>query len=278
MQNFQIFGTAATAFVCLGTFLPMLRAQVFSSKEQAGVYVQGNGHGMAGTFDEDGFHGVYVGPDGQVQRIDGQDGPRSSSRSHRARRNGAFAAAGAGHTAIGPGGFDPFEFVFGRSGNKGTAATLFGNPSAGRVRTAAERAFRQGRYEDALKWAEQATLRGVAESDDLQLQALALFALGRFDEAGQLAREILADATPWDWPLLRSLYPRTATYMSQLKTLQTEARGNAATAGTHLLLAYHYRMLDEVSAARDQLRRVRTLRPDDDSVLDLLASLPPSVN
>jgi len=46
-------------------------AQVFSSNGRSGVYVQGNGQGMAGTFDENGFHGIAVGPDGRVRRFEG---------------------------------------------------------------------------------------------------------------------------------------------------------------------------------------------------------------
>jgi hypothetical protein len=258
------------------------QTQVYSSNGRAGVYVQGNGQGMAGTFDENGFHGIAVGSDGRVRRIEpskvnpfatGQPADVGVVGSTR----GAFAAAG--RIPANAGGFDPFAFVFGNGSTfpaSGVGAVAVPQPH--QDLDTAKRAFRQGRYEDAAGIIDRMQQQGLGSVQAKQIRSLARFALQDFAPAAADAYDVLADEAAWDWASLRRMYSDRETYVQQLRHLQTAARHPEASASHHFLLAYHYLMLDQTDAARTQLVRTRQMQPENRLAERLLASLPPSID
>jgi hypothetical protein len=261
-------------------------AQVFSTDGRSGVYVQGNGQAMAGTFDEKGFRGIAVGPDGKARRIEAQSA-NPFATDHRPtignlrmpHSSGAMAGATAGRAPIGPGGFDPFAFVFGQSAPMpGMGIAAFAGPVPSEELKTAKRVFRQGRYEEALRVIEGAIDDGVVDIELEQLRALTLFAMQEYDRAAAPAYTVLEAGAQWDWPTLQQMYPTRETYVEHLRSLRTAAAAPTATAGEHFLLAYHSMMLHQVDAAREALVKTRQLHPENRLVPRLLASLPPSVD
>ena len=195
----------------LGLSIPATQAQVFSTNGRSGVYVQGNGQGMAGTFDDKGFHGISVGPDGQVRRIEGNQaspfsmGQPSGISIHSGNGAGAFAAAG--RMPATSGGFDPFAFVFGNSSPMSAAGVgAVAGPQPNRMLAAAKRAFLQRRYEETVRMTEELAHRGVESIDAVQLRGLARFALQDYEAAAADATTVLASEAAWDWPTLRTTY------------------------------------------------------------------------
>jgi hypothetical protein len=266
-----------------GIAVPTAWAQVFGTTRNAGVHVQGDGQAMAGTFDEDGFRGIMAGPDGRVRRIDtsrstnpflpGRTGRRS--RTHRSADGGAFAGASSSRTGVGPGGFDPLDFVFGGSRPSGGIG-VFAGDAIDRELIAVRRAFGQGQYDKSLELAER-LLRDDPDDVELeQLRGLALFALGRYGQAAAAAYNVLEADAAWEWSDLRRMYPDNQTYLEQLRLLQDSARCGTA-ADSMFLLAYHYLMLRKVDEARETLEKTKVLRPDIPLVNELLAALPPRV-
>jgi hypothetical protein len=269
----SIFGLAV-ASLSVGT----ASAQVFGTNGPAGVYVEGNGRAMAGTFDENGFRGIAVGEDGRVRRMNSRQFPQANPfTTQETPFDDGAPGAMASPTAIGPGGFDPFAFVFGQSAPRPgfAAAAASGFPRADA--TAARRAFRRGEVEQALQLSEQAVAANPDDMDALQLQALASFALGQYDQAAAAAHTVLAADAAWDWATLRRMYPDTATYLAQLRALREHTRQEPDSVAAHFLLAYHYLMIQKVDEAREELVCVKELQPTIPLVERILQSLPPSI-
>jgi hypothetical protein len=287
MKRFQFLGLLpilGITLAALGT--TSTPAQVFSTDGRSGVYVQGNGQAMAGTFDEKGFRGIAVGPDGKARRIEGQS-PNPFSTSPREKSgvvrtpdsHGPFAGAVAGRAPIAPGGFDPFAFVFGQSAPMpGVGIAAFAGPMPSEELKMAKRAFRQGRYEDSLRIIQRAIDDGVVDIEAEQLRALTLFAMQEYDQAAASAYTVLESGAQWDWPTLQGMYSTRETYIEHLRALRAAAAEPTAMAGVHFLLAYHCLMLHQVDAAREALINTRQLQPENQLVPRLLASLPPSVD
>lgn len=287
MKRFQFLGLLpilGITLAALGT--TSTPAQVFSTDGRSGVYVQGDGQAMAGTFDEQGFRGIAVGPDGKARRLEGPSanpfatGHRQAIGTVRTPHGaGAMAGAMAGRAPIGPGGFDPFAFVFGPSAPvPGGGIAAFAGPMPSDGLQVAKRAFRQGRYEDSLRIIQRAIDDGVVGIEVEQLRALTLFAMHEYDQAAASAYTVLESGAQWDWPTLQGMYPSRETYIEHLRSLRAAAAEPTATAGVHFLLAYHCLMLHQVDAAREALINTRHLQPENQLVPRLLASLPPSVD
>lgn len=280
---------AVTAAV-IGVNATDASAQVYSSDGRSGVYVQGGGQGFAGTFGENGFQGVMMGPDGRVKRFGPANNPfRTPSRANRSQGAttgvgvGAFAGGGAAvgrGTPIGPGGFDPFSFVFGESAAQGGMAGVFGGSGVERELQAAKEAFRDGQYRESLQATNRILRVQPGDSEVYQLQALALVALQRYEQAAESVYEGLSLGTRWDWGRLRACYRDTETYVSHLRQLESAAGDDSApnTAGVQFLLAYHYLVLDKSDHARAALRQTLQLQPENNIARELLESLPPQID
>jgi hypothetical protein len=281
MTRFVSFSLPAIIGITLvGLVDATAQAQVFGTDGRSGVYVQGNGQGMAGTFDESGFHGIAVGPNGKVQRFSGDSSTRFQNGGTGVVRNGAktFSGAMTGGTAIGPGGFDPFAFVFGHSAPMaGGGVAAFAGPSPDQELADAKRALRQGRYEDVIGIVERVMNGSRGGVEAAQIRALALFAMQKYDQAAADAYRVLQSEAAWDWQALRQMCASRPIYVQQLRSLQAAAAQPMASAGVHFLLAYHCLMLDQSDAARAELVKTKQLQPENRLVDHLLASLPPSL-
>ena len=283
MKLTNIYLLPVVAISVLSLAAQNAQSQVFGSNGRSGVYVQGNGQGFAATYDKDGMHGVMVGPDGKVKRINGRDNNPFSNATGNSTfgRNGAFAGAVAGGAMAGrganiaPGGFDPFSFVFG--GGSGGVASMFAGPQGNQEAELAERTFRAGRYDEALALAKRAVRLEPANSDAIQVQGLAHFALAQYEQAAASAYEVLDNRTQWDWSSLRNMYVDTATYLNQLRQLEEAANRTDASAGQHFLLAYHYLMLDKSDNARTQLQHTLRIQPENRLAEEILGLLPPQI-
>jgi hypothetical protein len=271
------------AVTLLALAIPTTQAQTTVVAGQRGVYVQGNGQGVAGMLDENGFRGIVVGPDGRVRQITGQPsavnpflkpaGPSGKGKSAR-MHSSAFAGAAVGETFSQPGSFNPFEFVFGRS-----AGAMGGMEMEEPISelNMARRAFRMGQYDVALAATEKAAQVRPGAADIEQMRALILFAQKKFEAAAAPVWTVMNGGMVWDWPSLREMYPSQEKYVEHFRVLQAAAADANATAGVHFVLAYHCIVLDQVDAARRELIKTRELQPDNRLVDELLAQLPPSI-
>lgn len=124
-------------------------------------------------------------------------------------------------------------------------------------------AFKAGRYDQALALNSQA-LKSLPNDTALhQFRALALFALGRYDEAAEALYAVLSVGPGWDWTTLISLYPDIDTYTRQLRAAESNAQARPAAAGSRFVLAYHYLTAGHTDAALTELRKVVQLNPKD---------------
>ena len=73
-----------------------------------------------------------------------------------------------------------------------------------------------------------------------EFRALALFALGRYDEAAAALYAVLSVGPGWDWLTLISLYGNPDTYTQQLRALESYVTQNPNSAAGRFVLAYHY--------------------------------------
>jgi tetratricopeptide (TPR) repeat protein len=140
---------------------------------------------------------------------------------------------------------------------------------------AARRVFRRGDLRTALRLADERCRALPDDPDARQARALALFALGRYDEAGRAVRADMEDGTAWDWATLGRYYERTGDYVKHYDALRRAALAPQGTADAQMLLAYHSRVIRRASDTRAALARVLQARPDDELALDLQDAVPP---
>jgi tetratricopeptide (TPR) repeat protein len=137
----------------------------------------------------------------------------------------------------------------------------------------AREAFKRGDYTNALNLTDQA-LRQVPNDPTLhEFRALALFALGRDDEAAAALYAVLSVGPGWDWSTLIGLYNNPETYTQQLRALETHVSQNPKSAAARFVLAYHYLTQGHPEAAADQLKEVVALQPRDQLSAQLLGQL-----
>jgi hypothetical protein len=256
------------------THAPAARAQEAAPARPSGVIVQ-DGRGGIGVFSggATGFiggtgpngnmEGIVVGPNGQVRRV-------------RPKPGEPVAVPGSGVTFFDPEGFDPFAFAFGPSrspfGAGGMTSPAAPQPPAAFDINPVRQAFRKGDYRAAI----EAPRAFPFDPDAQQARSLALFALGRYDEAGRALRQALgADAAAgWDWSTVGRFYRRPDDYVRQYQALR-RAAVRPVTAEVHLLLAYHAMILQRPDAARPALEAALRLRPGDPIASGLSEALPP---
>ena len=135
--------------------------------------------------------------------------------------------------------------------------------------------FQQGDYGGALNLDEQA-LATLANDPTLhEFRALALFALGRYDEAAAALYAVLSVGPGWDWSTLIRLYGDPEAYTQQLRALEAYVSQNRESAPARFVLAYHYLTEGHAEAAAAQYREVVRLRPSDRLSAQLLQQLQP---
>lgn len=137
----------------------------------------------------------------------------------------------------------------------------------------AREAFQQGDYQRALDLTDQ-SLKQVPNDPSLhEFRALALFAVGRYDEAAAALYAVLSVGPGWDWSTMIGLYGNPDVYTQQLRALESFVTQNRNSAAGRFVLAYHYLTQGHMPEAADQLRNVAALQPRDQLSAQLLAQL-----
>lgn len=135
---------------------------------------------------------------------------------------------------------------------------------------AAREAFRDGKFDEALKEVDAALGELPRDPALHEFRALVLFARGDFRESAAAIYAVLSVSPGWNWSTLSSLYADQAEYTRQLRALEEFAKANRDQSAPPFLLAYHYVTCRHVPSAVRQLNRVVKLLPDDELSAQLL--------
>lgn len=139
-----------------------------------------------------------------------------------------------------------------------------------KVFDSARAAFKLERYDDALKWTNEALSKAPHDAAINEFRSLVLFAQGKYRESAATIHAVLAAGPGWNWTTMISLYPQQETYTEQLRRLEEQAKGNPQAADLRFLLAYHYLTCDYKEAAVAMLADVVRLQPKDELASELL--------
>ncbi len=136
--------------------------------------------------------------------------------------------------------------------------------------------FKAGDYAGALQKFDQAL--GQFPNDPVihEVRALALFTLGRFQEAGAALNALLATSPGMDWTTMSGLYGDPAAYTAQLRKLEEFCRANKDDAAALFALAYHYLVIGQQETAVTVLRHIVKIQPKDVVAARMLKSLDPA--
>ena len=131
----------------------------------------------------------------------------------------------------------------------------------------------QGDYRTALARVDQAI--ALVPNDTLlhEFRGLALFALGRYEEAAAADYAVLSAGPGWDWTTMSGLYPNADVYTEQLRPLEQYARSHPTATAAKFLLADHYLTCGYSDAAAKVLGEVVRLDPKDQLSAQLLNSI-----
>lgn len=138
--------------------------------------------------------------------------------------------------------------------------------------------FRSGDYAGALELVDGVIRVQPSDAAAHELRALILFALDDYPRAAATLHSLLAIGPGWNWTTLSSLYPDMEVYQSQLKSLESYVLLHPQQADARFLLAYHYITQGHTAAAKEQLRAVVSLLPDDRLAAHLLSMVGGSGN
>jgi thioredoxin-like negative regulator of GroEL len=106
-----------------------------------------------------------------------------------------------------------------------------------------------------------------------EFRALNLFAMKKYKEAAGVLYAVLADEPGWNWDTLSSFYTNTDTYTQQLRDLESHVEANPADVPARFVLAYHYLVLEERTAALEQFREIVKQEPRDSLSASLIEAL-----
>src|SRR5262249_21486404 len=137
----------------------------------------------------------------------------------------------------------------------------------------ARAAFQQGDYPKALELTDAALRQQPNDPALHEFRALALFALGRYDEVAAALYAVLSVGPGWDWTTLISLYGAPDAYTQQLRALEQYCDKNPQSAAGRFVLAYHYLTEGHSDAALSQLKSVAGLLPNDQLATQLISQL-----
>lgn len=136
--------------------------------------------------------------------------------------------------------------------------------------------FYDGGYSTALKLFDKALAELPGDPVVHEVRALALFAVGKYDEAAAALNSLLSSAPGMDWTTMSSLYGHPDHYSNQLRKLENYCRDHATDAASHFVLAYHYLVLGEKDDAAEELQVVVASQPQDVTAKRMLDALAPS--
>jgi hypothetical protein len=124
-------------------------------------------------------------------------------------------------------------------------------------------AFKSGDYNQALTLCDKSLKTLPNDPTMHEFRALALFALGRYDESAGTLYAVLSAGPGWDWTTMLGLYPGVEPYTEQLRALEANSRQNANSAADHFLLGYHYQVQGFNEPAAEQFRAAAKIQPSD---------------
>lgn len=136
-------------------------------------------------------------------------------------------------------------------------------------------AFYQGKYDEALRLADDAVSKMPKDAVLHEFRSLVLFALKRYPESAAAIHAVLAVGPGWDWKTLSSLYPDVEAYTAQLRALETYRDANPKSAEAHFLVGYHYLTCGHSEKALGEFRRTSELQPKDTVSAALVATMSP---
>ena len=160
----------------------------------------------------------------------------------------------------------------------GRVTLISANPTAQSWQRDAEQAFRQQRYDEALRLSRHALLEDDQNGLLLLFGSQAAFAAGQYAFSyDALARgiELLPDKSQWGFVVenYRQLYSNS-DYVTQMERLESFAVENAELGYPLTLRAFHFLYLGHQDAARSDLEKALALNPDDYVARQLFATLP----
>lgn len=138
-------------------------------------------------------------------------------------------------------------------------------------------AFKAGDYAKAMRECDDAIKLLPGDTNLHEFRALVQFAQKKYKDAAGTLYAVLAAGPGWDWNTLSTFYTKEDTYTRQLRDLESTVRDHPKDAAAHFVLAYHYLVLDQRSAAKDQLAEVVKLQPKDKVSAGLLDALDKSL-
>jgi hypothetical protein len=141
----------------------------------------------------------------------------------------------------------------------------------------AREAFKGGDYKQALSLVDQALISLPNDATLHEFRALALFALGQYDQAAVPLYAVLSNGPGWDWTTVVSLYPSVDVYTAQLRSLEDFTVSHTGSVAGHFVLAYHYLTQGHPAEAAGQFKRVVALQPSDKLSAQLLRQLSQTV-
>ena len=136
--------------------------------------------------------------------------------------------------------------------------------------------FLQANYTAALADCNQSITRLPNSSAAHEFRGLALFALGRYQEAAGPVYAVLSVGPGWDWPTLIGFYPNVDVYTGQLRALEQYLDSNPHAVEARFLLAYHYMTCGHTDAAVRALKSVVEQNPRDRLSAQLLSAMTPT--
>lgn len=136
--------------------------------------------------------------------------------------------------------------------------------------------FKEGDYASALASFDKAVRLSPTDSVVHEARALALFALGRYQEAAAALNAVLASAPGMDWTTVSNLYGSVDAYTAQLRKLEDFCDVHPDDAAGHFLLAYHYLVGGHAERAAEELRVVVAKQPGDMVAKRLLEAVAPA--
>jgi tetratricopeptide (TPR) repeat protein len=139
----------------------------------------------------------------------------------------------------------------------------------------ARQEFFAGDYEAALASTNEALKEMPNDAAIHEFRALALFALGKYQDAAAMLYAVLSVGPGWDWTTMSGLYPNVATYTEQLRKLETYVRDNSQDPAACLVLAYHYITAGHDDSAEKVLVQLVKLTPQDPLAAQLLQDVNP---
>jgi len=135
--------------------------------------------------------------------------------------------------------------------------------------------FKNGSYDAALAGLDKAVKASPKDSVLHEVRALALFAIGRYDEAAATLNSVLATAPGMDWTTMSGLYGSVDDYTTQLRRLEAFCKANPGNAAGYFVLAYHYLVGGHADLAADALEVVVEKQPGDAVAKRLLDAIAP---